>query len=267
MVYLRHDGKERLARIYQPAGIGPFPAVVQVHGGAWNTKDRTDGQHASMDLAAAGIVVMSIDFRNAPEAPYPASLQDINFAFRWLKANAGRFGSRADKVGTYGTSTGGHQALLAAIRPEDPRYRAIELVEAPTTDARLAFVITGWGVIFPLERYRMAQARNKTEIVRSHEIFFGDESTQIEATPADVIDRKEDVYLPPTFLFQGTEDEWIPVEQVERLAASYRGAGGKMEIALFEGEPHTFLNDQPYSANSIQAFSRIVDFIRKQAGG
>ena len=77
IVYHRDD-KPRLARLYQPAGSGPFPAVLQVHGGAWNNKNRTDGQNTALDLAAAGIVVLSIDFRNAPEAPYPASLQDIN---------------------------------------------------------------------------------------------------------------------------------------------------------------------------------------------
>src|SRR5271166_6313880 len=72
MIYQHQGDKQRLARLYQPAGSGPFPALLQVHGGAWNNKDRTDGQNAALDLCAAGIVVLSIDFRNAPEAPYPA---------------------------------------------------------------------------------------------------------------------------------------------------------------------------------------------------
>src|SRR4030088_528020 len=147
IVYQRGT-KPRLARLYQPAGTGPFPAVLQVHGGAWNNKDRTDGQNTALDLAAAGIVVLSIDFRNAPEAPYPASLQDINYGIRWLKAHAGEFGSSSGQVGAYGTSSGGHQILLAAIRPEDPRYRALPLAEAPDLDARLAFVVSGWACFF-----------------------------------------------------------------------------------------------------------------------
>src|SRR3979490_3149161 len=53
-------GKPRLARLYQPAGAGPFPAVLQVHGGAWNNKDRTDGQNTALDLAAAGLVGVSL---------------------------------------------------------------------------------------------------------------------------------------------------------------------------------------------------------------
>jgi acetyl esterase len=78
IVYRRDGNRKFLARLYQPAGSGPFPAVLQVHGGAWNDKDRTDGQNTALDLAEAGIVVLAIEFRNAPEAPYPASLQDIN---------------------------------------------------------------------------------------------------------------------------------------------------------------------------------------------
>src|SRR6185436_13362620 len=68
VAYQRSGDKVRLARLYQPAGTGPFPAMVQVHGGAWNSKDRTDGQHVALDLAANGSVVLSLDFRNAPEA-------------------------------------------------------------------------------------------------------------------------------------------------------------------------------------------------------
>src|ERR1035437_9867457 len=75
LVYQHSGGAARLARLYQPAGTGPFPAVLQVHGGAWNNKDRTDGQNTPLDLAADGIVVLSIDFRHAPEAPSPAALQ------------------------------------------------------------------------------------------------------------------------------------------------------------------------------------------------
>ena len=53
IVYQRNGDKVRVARLYQPAGPGPFPAVVQVHGGAWNSKDRTDGQQTAMDLVSS----------------------------------------------------------------------------------------------------------------------------------------------------------------------------------------------------------------------
>jgi acetyl esterase len=263
IVYQHGGGKPRQARLYQPAGTGPFPALVQVHGGAWNNKDRTDGQNTALDLAAAGIVVLSIDFRNAPEAPYPASLQDINYAIRWLKAHAGEFGSSAAQVGGYGTSSGGHLVLLAAIRPDDPRYRALPLAEAPDMDARLAFVVSGWGVLYPLERQKLATAKGDANLVKSHEIFFGGDEAQIEATPALIIERGEKVFLPPALVFQGTKDAWTTVALAERFATAYRGAGGTMDLLLLEGAPHTFVNDHPFEPNSMKAVAAMKAFIKQ----
>jgi acetyl esterase len=262
LVYRRDGDKQRLARLYQPAGAGPFPAVLQVHGGAWNNKDRTDGQNAALDLAEAGIVVLAIDFRNAPEAPYPASLQDINYGIRWLKAHAGDFGSSAAQVGAYGTSSGGHQILLAAIRADDPRYHALPLAEAPDMDARLAFVVSGWGVLFPLERYKLAKAKGDAELVKGHDIFFGNEETQIEATPALIIERGEKVYLPPALVFQGTQDQWTTVDLAQRFADDYRKAGGSVDLLLLEGARHTFLNEHPFEPNSVKALDTMIAFIK-----
>ena len=262
IVYDRDGDKQRLARLYQPAGTGPFPAVLQVHGGAWNNKDRTDGQNTALDLAEAGIVVLAIDFRNAPEAPYPASLQDINYGIRWLKAHAGDFGSSAGQVGAYGTSSGGHQILLAAIRPDDPRYRALPFAEAPDMDAKLAFVVSGWGVLFPLERYKLAKAKGDAELVKGHDIFFGNEETQIEATPALIIERGEKVYLPPALVFQGTQDQWTTVDLAHRFADDYRKAGGSVDLLLLEGARHTFLNEHPFEPNSVKALDTMIAFIK-----
>ncbi|HUI94358.1 MAG TPA: alpha/beta hydrolase [Xanthobacteraceae bacterium] len=262
LVYQTHGGKPRLARLYQPAGRGPFPAVLQVHGGAWNNKDRTDGQNTALDLAEAGIVVLSIDFRNAPEAPYPASLQDINYGIRWLKAHAAEFGSTATQVGAYGTSSGGHQILLAAIRPDDPRYRALPLADAPDMDAKLGFVISGWGVLFPLERYKLAKAKGDDKLAHGHDIFFGSEATQIEATPALAIERGEKVFLPPALVFQGTQDQWTSVALAERFAKDYRDAGGEIDLLLLEGARHTFLNEHPFEPNSVKALETMIAFIK-----
>ena len=266
IVYHNVNGKPRLARVYQPAGNGPFPAVVQLHGGAWTGKDRTDGQHTSLELAAAGIVVFSIDFRNGSETPYPASSADINYGIRWLKAHAREFGSSAERVGAYGTSSGGHQALLVAIRPDDPRYRALPLAEAPDMDAKLAFVVSGWGVLYPLVRYELAKAKGEAGLVKSHETFFGKDETQLEATPTLIIERGEKVFLPPALVFQGDQDEWTTVELAQRLAKAWRGGGGSFELMLLEGERHTFLNDHPFKPNSVKASNAIKEFIKKHGG-
>src|SRR6266567_6189565 len=151
--YQRQGGRAQLARLYRPVGAGPYPAVIQVHGGAWVNKDRTDNDFIAQALAESGILVASLDFRMPPEGPYPASLADINLGIRWLKARARLYGSRPDWVGRFGTSSGGHQVLLAAMRPEDPRYAELPLAEARQIDAQVAFVISGWGVLDPLLRY------------------------------------------------------------------------------------------------------------------
>jgi acetyl esterase len=265
--YQRSGGTVRVARLYQPSGTGPFPALVQVHGGAWNSKDRTDGQNAALDLAGSGIVVLSIEFRNAPEAPYPASLQDINYGVRWLKAHSREFGSSPDRVGLYGTSSGGHQVLLTALRPEDPRYRALPMPDAPQMDARVSFVVSGWGVLYPLERYKLAKAQGLASIAKNHETFFHDEQTQIEATPALIIERGEKVALPPALVFQGTEDEWTTVALAERFATDYRKAGGSLDLLLLPGERHTFVNEHPFAPNSVKAVEAMKAFVKKYGSG
>src|SRR5712671_902580 len=123
--YQRIDGEPLLARLYRPKDrAGPFPAVVGVHGGAWTSGDRNNNQVIDQALAAVGIVVLALDFRLAPQAPYPASVADVNFGVRWLKAHAAEFASRPDWVGAVAGSSGAHQMLLSALRPRDARYAA-----------------------------------------------------------------------------------------------------------------------------------------------
>src|ERR1700689_2403455 len=136
--YQRHNGQPLLARLYQPIGPGPFPAVLEVHGGAWTGGDRFNNVVIAEALAADGIVVMSIDFRMPPQARYPDTVADVNLGIRWLKANATKFNSRADLGGGLGSSSGGPLLLLNALRPHDPRYTKLPL-PGSTADASLRF--------------------------------------------------------------------------------------------------------------------------------
>ena len=86
--FLRHGDTPLLARLYRPKGQGPFPALIDVHGGAWASGDRLNNAPLDEALAKSGIVVLAIDFRMPPAHRYPASIADINFAIRWLKAHA-----------------------------------------------------------------------------------------------------------------------------------------------------------------------------------
>src|SRR5438876_177648 len=81
-------GRMLMARVYQPMGAGPFPTVLDLHGGAWNAKDRHAEEPMDRGLAASGLLVVAIDMTLGPEAPYPACIQDANYGVRWLKSKA-----------------------------------------------------------------------------------------------------------------------------------------------------------------------------------
>jgi len=80
--FRRDPVRTLMARIYQPQGEGPFPALLDLHGGAWNNQDRTANGPMDENLAKSGILVVAIDLRRAPEAPYSASVQDTNYGVR-----------------------------------------------------------------------------------------------------------------------------------------------------------------------------------------
>jgi len=265
--YQRRHGHAMLARLYRPGGDGPFPAVVQVHGGAWVNKDRTDNDFISKALAESGMVVASVDFRMPPEAPYPASLADINLAARWLKKNAAQYHSRPDWVGSFGTSSGGHQVLLAAMRPDDPRYAVLPLSGGPEVDARLAFAISGWGVLDPLLRYELAKKAGNTELLENHHHFWGDEAAMAEGNPPRMLERGEKVYLPPALVFGGDKDEWVPVEVMRKFVADYQKAGGKAELQLYEGANHGFMTGKPDAPYAAPAIDRMIGFVRNYTSG
>ncbi len=125
--YLRHGDKALLARLFKPRGAGPFPLMVELHGGAWCRGDRLGDTAINEPLAKSGVVVAALDFRMPPDAAYPGSFADINYAIRWLKTKAVELGSRPDMVGSMGNSSGAHQAMLGGMRPRDPRYAALPL--------------------------------------------------------------------------------------------------------------------------------------------
>ncbi len=153
--YIEHaDGPQRL-RLFMPVGAGPFPLVVDVHGGAWCNGDLKDCEPRDLTLVRAGLAVAALNFRHAGQG-YPSSLVDINYAIRWLKAHAGKLGLRADAVGLSGQSSGGHLAMLAAMRPADPRYAAVPSPDGAAVDASVKAVVMQWPVINPLSRYRNA---------------------------------------------------------------------------------------------------------------
>ena len=271
--YLRHGNKALLARVYKPRGAGPFPLVIDLHGGAWTKKDRFSDVATCEALAKGGIVAVALDFRMPPEAKYPGSLQDVNYAVRWCKTNAKDLKTRADLISILGVSSGGQQAMLTAMRPNDPRYASIPGkagVDA-SFDASVRSVILCWPVIDPLGRYHYAKqkrdagdAKQANEWIKAHDEYWAGEAEMAEGNPTMALERGEKTPLPPVIYLQGTADPAHPRPNLDRFVAAYRKAGGEITLRKFEGEPHTFIVLNPTSAASVEAIGLIVDFVRER---
>ncbi|HEY3916805.1 MAG TPA: alpha/beta hydrolase [Stellaceae bacterium] len=263
--YLRHGDKSLLARLYRPRGGGPYPAVVEVHGGAWTSNDRLVNVAIHEALARAGIVVMAIDFRMPPEACYPASIQDVNYALRWLKLRANGYGLRPDRIGGLGTSSGGHQLMLAALRPRDATYGALRLPGGEAFDASLAYAVLCWSITDPLARFRMVTGNGNDRLAAAHRAYWPDEAAMADGNPQLILERGEATNPPPALVLQGTDDDNVTPDMADRFAAAYRQAGGALELVKFPGAPHAFTAREPASANSHRALDLIVGFVRRQA--
>lgn len=262
----RVDGKPILARLYRPVGRTGGPAIVDVHGGAWTSGDRTQNAAINTVLAAAGTIVLALDFRMPPEARYPTTLADVNLGIRWLKAKAASLGSRPELVGGFGSSSGAMLLMTNALRPRDPRFASLTLADSPAVDASLAYVVLGWPVADPLARYRMVKERGNERLVGAHNAFFPDEAAMTEGNPQLILERGDATALPPTLILQGTNDDNLTPDMADRFAAAYRKAGGRVDLHKFEGEPHTFVTKDPNSANSRRAFDLMKAFIAGQPG-
>lgn len=261
--YLSIGSERLLATLYLPAGNGPFAGLVEVHGGAWVHGDRLNNAFLDRSLAERGIAVLAIDFRVPPAARYPDPIADINFALRWMKVNGSRWGIPAERVGVLGTSSGGHQALLATLRPLDPRYLAHGAPEAwdGGVDASVCCTVICWGVTDPVARLAMARDQGIERLIEAHALYWPDEAAMEEGSPQAILERNEAVRLSPTLVIQGTKDDNLTPDMAGRFASAYRAAGGEVRLEEFEGQPHMFITTDPAGAAAQEAIGLIGDFV------
>jgi acetyl esterase/lipase len=237
-------GRQLMARVYQPKGTGPFPVLLDLHGGAWNNKDRFANEPMARAVAASGVLVVSIDMTLAPEAPYPASVQDANYGVRWLKWKAPGWRGDPSSVGILGSSTGGHMGELVGMKPRDPKYAAIPLPEAPHLDAAVAYVAARSPISDPYARWQQAEKMKRAEMVKNTKTYWVPWETIHEGNPQQILDRKEKVSLPPLLIMQGALDDNVLPSLQEKFAATYRAAGGDCQLEIFEGCEHLWV-DKP----------------------
>ena len=261
-------GRMLMARIYQPKGTGAFPAVLDLHGGAWNNKDRRAEEPMDRALAASGLLIVAIDMTLAPETPYPACVQDANYGVRWLKANAGKWNGNAAKLGIYGSSSGGHVAELLAMRPHDKRYNAIPLGPpstgsgAPKIDARVAWIATRSPISDTVARYENAERLHREGMIKANKTFFNPWETIHESNPREIIERKEKITKVPFLIMQGAlDDNMLPAAQ-ENFVNLYKAVGGQCEFHLFENSVHEWVAEE--SPETDKARATVKAFIARQ---
>jgi acetyl esterase/lipase len=257
--FARPGGQELLARIYRPQGdpAAPLAAVVDVHGGAWARLDRTAGAPHGRALAACGLVVVSLDFRQGPDHRHPAASADVAAGVRYLRAHTRRLGVDPRRIGLLGSSSGGHLALLVAVTPGAPAHAGTPIVlpdgalGATAGDESVAFVIALYPVADPLARYRYALTRehepstpggfNAAGLIAGHRGYFADEQAMAEASVTRILAAGEAKALPPAWIAQPELDDNVPASITEALVGAYQDAGGRVEHVRFPGARHSFI--------------------------
>ena len=198
--FARPGGADLLARLYRPrvAADRPLGAVVYVHGGAWARSDRTGDAILCGALAASGVVVVALDFRQAPDHRFPIASADVAAGVRYARAHAERLHVDPARIGLLGSSSGGQLALLHAVKPDAPEAAGTPIVrpdgslDPAAGDARVAFVMALYPVADPLARYHYALSReheppppsgfDAKRLIASHRAFFADEAAMEAAS-------------------------------------------------------------------------------------
>jgi acetyl esterase len=235
-------------RIYTPAGKGPFPVFVNLHGGGWVIGDLETSDAACRDLCrTAGCIVVSVDYRLAPEHPFPAAVDDSFAATAWVAGHMEEIGGNG-RLAIGGESAGGNLATVVCQRARDAGGPAIDyqLLLYPVTDADLergSYRENGSGYLLELDTMRWFW---------NH--YCPDPADRV--SPAASPLRARDLTgLPPALIVTA---EFDPLrDEGEAYAAAIRAAGGTAEALRFDGLVHDFFATAQIFASSRTAFEEV----------
>ena len=270
--YLARGDTRLGARIYRPRARGPFPAMVDGHGGAWIQGTFVNNDPINRRLAEGGVVVMAVDYTLPPADTYPASVADMNYAVRWLKLNAAKYDTKPEWVGLMGTSAGGHLAVLAALKPRDPRYASLPLPGGSGVGGKAFCVVTMWPVICPYTRFKENLERHaRSDQLHADRVGSGleqmkywvTEDSMAEGSPMLAVERGDPVDMPDTLYVQASGDQLHPRHCMDRFCAAYRKRDGKVETLLVEGEPYDLVRVKADSSEAKRAMKRMIEFVHE----
>jgi acetyl esterase/lipase len=245
LIYRTVDGAPLHLDLYRPDNQdGPRPTVLLIHGGSWIRGTRKSIGPFANYLLTRGFSVASLDYRLAPRYTYPAQLEDVYAAERWLKAHAEEYQLDVDHFFLVGFSAGGQLASLAGVRPdpEAPPVRGVVDFYGPTN-----FVGTS-------PNYLAALIVN---------LYFGDRAKD----PAVLLDASPLAYVspqaPPFLIVHGTKDLLVPFEQSAALTSALREAGVEVTLLAVKGAGHGFKGLG--SAVQSEVWPAVDDFLTRLA--
>ena len=208
------------------------PAILIIHGGGWNAGSKNDIVYRALmvDYAMKGYVVANMNYRLTREAPFPACIEDVRCAIRWMKANADKLGIDPDRIGTYGHSAGGHLSLMAGVAADSKAFNdAADPWKEYTCDVACA-----------------AGGAPPTEIGRR-----GEWAEHTEWWPIGYIGQCKTPFL----VLQGGEDPVVKPELTEDWVTKMQKAGAQVDYVKVHG-PHSVAYDQAleYTRPAMDAF-------------
>lgn len=229
IVYKQVDTISLKLDIYKPKELKtPAPVLIFIHGGSWSKGKRSDYLPYLIDYALKGYVTVTVSYRLSGVAHFPAAVEDVKCAVRWIKAHAAGYNINPEKVALIGGSAGGHLAMMVAYSNENEFTKACP----DTRSAQVQAVVNFYGPTDLTTEY----ARNRHECLS----FLGKTYREAPemyaaASPSTYISPDD----PPTLIFQGTIDSLVPVSQSDSLHAWLDNAGVANEYYRLKGWPHT----------------------------
>ena len=230
--YKNINGKSLQLDIYRPKNLDkPAPLLVFIHGGSWKSGKRSDYLVYLISYAQKGYITATVSYRLLRDSPYPACIEDITDAIRWVHGNAENYGYDPSRIALIGGSAGAHLALLAAYGWEKNETITDSAGSAIYTRMVKA-VVDIYGPVDLTTEY----ARNQP-LVTSFLASKWDEAPEIfkEASPVNYLDKSD----PPTLILHGTTDRLVPVSQSDMLKNKLDSLGVPCVLHRLPGWPHT----------------------------
>ncbi|MCB1231302.1 MAG: SMP-30/gluconolactonase/LRE family protein [Verrucomicrobiae bacterium] len=234
-------GERKVAMdVFVPAGDGPFPGVLLVHGGGWTGGKREAFEPFAVELAKRGYVVGNVDYRLATEAKFPGAVLDCKAAVRWLRAHAKDYRLDPERIGGVGGSAGGHLTGMVATTGHDPS-KFEETGNSPGQSAALqAAVLMGAGVD---QVTRVKEAKNQR--IENCVIFFGAEFSEnpdiyAQGSPITHVSKE----TPPLLFLDGEFD--MPGERYVEMRKKLDTLGVPNEFVMIPGAKHGQWGREPW---------------------